>query len=91
MQVHIHLLSILRDLAPAGAKQGKATIDLPEQARVVDLVSHLGIGDRLGIPEGRTIVEVGWQILVNGQFEADPGRVLAEGDQVSIFPPMAGG
>ncbi len=40
---------------------------------------------RLGIPADLTRV-----VLVNGK-DADPGRRLAAGDTVAIFPPLMGG
>ena len=91
MQVHVHLLSILRDCLPPGRQRGQGTVDLPEGANLTDLVSHLGVDRRLGLESGGSLAEAGWQVLVNGQPEGDKGRRLSEGDLVAILPPLAGG
>ncbi len=91
MQIHLHLLSILRDCLPPDAKRGKTIVNLPEGSTLADLVSHFGIDSRLGIASDKSIVEAGWQVLVNGEFERDMKQILQEGDQVSIVPPLAGG
>ncbi len=91
MKVHVNLFSILRDCLPPGATRGEATVELSEGARLVDLIVHLGIDRRLRRPAQSLSVGAGWQVLVNGQFESEMGRALADGDQVQIFPPVAGG
>ncbi len=56
-------------------------------ARPLEVVDGATVGDvieRLGIPEGPRVV------FVNGRH-ADDDRVLAEGDRLAIFPPVAGG
>ena len=91
MQIHLHLFSTLKDCLPPDAERGQITVDLPEGATLADLVSHCGIDRRLGIEAAESLVRTGWQVLVNGTFEADMARPLQAEDQVSIFPPMAGG
>jgi molybdopterin converting factor small subunit len=91
MQIHLHLFSILRGCLPSGTEGGQATVDLPDGTSLADVVVHFGIDQQLRIAPGKSIVEAGWQILVNGKYEGNLGRVLREGDQVSIFPPLAGG
>lgn len=90
MKVHAKLFSILRECLPPGAARSEATVELPEGACLTDLIVHLGIDRRLGHP-AQALSAVGWQVLVNGQFELDMSRALADGDHVQIFPPIAGG
>lgn len=59
-----------------------------------------GTGARVAVPDGTTVGEVLRDLaippalprllLVNGT-DADPGRRLAEGDVVSVLPPLVGG
>lgn len=91
MQVQIRLFSILRDCLPPEAPQGRALIDLPEGTSLGDLIAHLGIDRRLGCEVVDLAGRAGWQVLVNGGYEAEMRRVLRDGDQVQVFPPVAGG
>lgn len=91
MRVRLNLFSILRECLPPEAQKGRVAVDLPTGATLRDLVQHFGIDRRLGVPPGASLVQSGWQVLVNGTYEEDMQRVLADGDEVSIFPPMAGG
>ena len=96
MQIHVHLFSILRDCLPPdaeaqGGSGGTAVIALPEGATLVDLVTSLGIDRHLGYRAAELTSGASWQVMVSGQFELDMGRVLQDGDEVSIFPPVSGG
>ncbi|HSJ53192.1 MAG TPA: MoaD/ThiS family protein [Anaerolineae bacterium] len=91
MQIHVQLLSILRNCLPPGAERGQATVTLPANATLADLVTHLGIDRYLGLPTGDIISRANWQIRVSGQFEMDMERVLQDGDEVCVFPPVSGG
>jgi molybdopterin converting factor small subunit len=42
--------------------------------------------DRLAIPSAQIHL-----VTINGEMESDRSRVLAEGDEVVVFPPVAGG
>ena len=64
---------------PPGSREGVAALDLPEGATVADVMR------RLGIPADLTRV-----VVVNGE-DAAPERPLAPGDEVAVFPPLAGG
>lgn len=57
----------------------KEVWDLPERTKVRDVLDRLGIK-----PEEVAI------LLVNG-LDADPERVLQDGDYISLFPPVGGG
>lgn len=91
MQIQVQLFSILRDCLPPEAERGQATVTLPGGATLSDLVTHLGIDRQLGYEAGEVTSKASWQVMVSGQFELDMGRVLKDGDQVSIFPPITGG
>ena len=91
IQIHVQLFSILRDCLPPDAKGGKATISLPRRATVADLVMDLGIDRQLGYTARDVVAKANWQVMVSGRFETDMGRVLQDGDEVRIFPPVSGG
>lgn len=79
MQVHVKLHASLRKYLPAGALDDTVVLDLPPGARVGDVVAALGI------PTNHAKIA-----LVNGQ-QSDFDAVLQGGEQVSLFPPLAGG
>jgi molybdopterin converting factor small subunit len=91
MQVHVQLFSFLRGCLPPDAERGQATVTLPEGAALSDLVTHLEIDRRLGYEATDVTAKAGWQVMVTGTYESDMGRALRDGDQVLIFPPIAGG
>jgi molybdopterin converting factor small subunit len=71
--------------------RNRATVELPEGARLTDLITHLGIDRRLGYAAADLSDKAGWQVLINGNYEVNLQRILQDGDQVQIFPPVAGG
>ncbi|RPI51433.1 MAG: molybdopterin synthase sulfur carrier subunit [Chloroflexi bacterium] len=91
MEIKVHLFSILGDLLPAEARRGQATVSLSDGATVGDLLRQLGVDRRLGCQADEVVPRAGWQVTVNDRYEADPGRVLHDGELVRIFPPVAGG
>jgi molybdopterin converting factor small subunit len=91
IQVQVQLFSFLRDCLPRDAEGDRATITLPENATLSDLVKQLGIDRYLGHKSADAVVKAGWQIMVSGQFELNAGRMLQDGDTIRIFPPIAGG
>jgi molybdopterin converting factor small subunit len=91
MEIRVHLFSILKDCLPAGANRGQATITLPEDATLGDLIVHLGIDKYLGFSPAGVIDQAGWQVSVSGQFGATADRVLHNGDTVLMMPHASGG
>ncbi len=73
MQVHVKAHGVLRPQVPAGPR------DLPDRARVADLVASLGY-------QGGGV----WMILVNGA-NANRDLELHDGDRVELVPPLGGG
>jgi sulfur carrier protein ThiS len=78
MQVHVELFSRFRKHLPPDTG-GKATVQLPQDATVADLLSHLGITGRVQL------------ISVNAQRETSHARILQDGDRVRILPFAVGG
>ena len=77
--VHVKLFATLREHRPGVAMGEAFAVDLPEGATVRDLVRHLGLL--------QAEVKV---VYVNALFR-EMDHVLAEGDELGIFPPVGGG
>lgn len=79
MKVHVALFAYLSSFQPDGLG-GRASreFDLPETATVRDVITRLALPDEPRV------------VFVNGRHAADDA-VLAEGDRLAIFPPVAGG
>lgn len=80
MKIEVRLFANLRRYLPAGGDGTKAAVELPEGAKLADLI------DRLGVPP-----QLAQLVMVDGVHETDRQRVLHDGAAVSIFPPVAGG
>ena len=78
MRIEVELFATLTRFVP-DARDGRATLDIPEGATVAD------VARRLGLPPGFDRVA-----LVNGR-EADDAHVLSAGDVLTLYPPLAGG
>lgn len=79
MLVTVHLHTILQKQTDHGLVS-RLQIELPDSARLVDLIERLEI--ELG-PEALLLA-------VNGRV-ADPERHLEDGDQVNLMPAISGG
>jgi molybdopterin converting factor small subunit len=77
MTIRVHLLGYLAKYSPTG--QEKFTLDLSPGATVGALLKGIGFP-----------AETEKMILVNGR-QANPAASLAEGDEVFVFSPAAGG
>ncbi len=83
MKVRIKLYASLGEFLPAGAVKNEADIE------VGDTPSPTQIIHRLGLPE-----KMCHMVLINGVYIAPEDRnvtLLAEGDHLAIWPPVAGG
>ena len=76
MRVSVRLFAGLRERAGVDARE----LDLPDGATVAHVWPALGLGDEPG----------GLLLAVNREY-ADRGRVLADGDEVALIPPVSGG
>lgn len=79
MRVAVHLTATLRAYLPPGTRGDSVVLDLPD-GTTVDQVVH-----SFRIPPSMERLTV-----VNG-LDATPDQRLAEGDVLSVFPPLAGG
>ena len=83
MNVTLKLYAMLSDYLPPGAKQNQVQVDLAAEATVGQLI------ERYSLPPRLTHL-----VLINGHYVAPEARAAArlrEGDQVAIWPPIAGG
>lgn len=83
MKVILKLYASLSDYLPAEARQNQVQLDVDDDATVGALI------ERYRLPPKLTHL-----VLVNGVFIAPTARattVLREGDQLAVWPPIAGG
>ena len=80
MHIELRLFASLRKKLPPGSPRGKCTLELPAGTTIDAVLT------RLDIPQASAQM-----VLVNGEPDRDFGRVLQDGDVLSIFPPVAGG
>jgi molybdopterin converting factor small subunit len=79
MNVTVRLYGILRRIDPGHDPKEPLRLEIQEGGSVADLAGPLGI------PRDWVVTAV-----VNGEVSR-PKRVLVDGDQVQLFPPVAGG
>ncbi len=79
MQVKIKLFATLRDYLPKDSDGRSCQLEIDENTTIEKIISQFNI------PE-----EMPKIILVNG-VNGTPDQTLKDGDEVSIFPPVAGG
>lgn len=79
VKVDVRLYATLRRYGPETTLGEDLTLELPEGTTVEGLLQ------KLGVPSD--VVKI---VFVNG-ISRDPDHVLAEGDRIGIFPPVAGG
>jgi molybdopterin converting factor small subunit len=79
MTVRVKLHAILRKFLPPGSQDNTAVLEVPEGSTVSEVVAQLGIPPKHA------------GMLVCGDEYLEPGSSLREGQEFSIFPPIAGG
>jgi len=79
MKVEVRLFATLQRYLPAGTEGDCVSFDLPADATVRDVMESLKIP-----------AELACLTVVNGR-DADLDQVLGPGDEVTMFPPLAGG
>lgn len=80
MEIEVRLFANLNRFLPPGSVRRRARLSVPSAATISVLLDQLGIA-----------VSSVHMIAVNGRHQQDLSYVLADGDVVSIFPPLAGG
>ncbi len=76
MHIRLKLMGAFRNKLP----DGQPTLEVEPGSTVAAVL------ERLGIAAGHVHM-----VLVNGAMEKDRDRPLAEGDELTVFPPVAGG
>ncbi len=80
MRIEVRVFAHFIGYLPPEDRRGKrSTLDLPEGARVSDIIR------RMGIPREEV------NLLMRNHRQVSAEERLAEGDVVGIFPPIAGG
>ena len=79
MEIEVRLFSLLTDYLPESATGRSVRLAVPDGATVGDVV------EQLNVPDGLAKL-----IFVDG-VHSKSDSVLAEGNVLSIFPPIAGG
>jgi len=79
MQVTIRLHGTLRKYLPKGSAGNVSVVDVPEGSRISDLLAQLGM------PAEHA------KMLVSGDEHLEGSAVLHDGQEVNVFPPLAGG
>lgn len=79
MLVKVKLNASLRRFLPAGTAGNVAEVELPDGATVDDVITSLGI------PDGHA------RMAVSDNEQLEPTTQLRDGQEVALFPPLAGG
>jgi molybdopterin converting factor small subunit len=80
MRIHVKMMGALRSKLPAGSQGNIANLDLESGAAIATAL------EKLGLSIGQVHL-----VMVNGEMDHDKTRTLKEGDEVTLFPPVAGG
>jgi molybdopterin converting factor small subunit len=79
MNVRVKLFASLRKYVPAGAAGDTFTVEVPVGATVRDAIATLGIPAQHA------------RMIVSKNVQLEPTAPLEDGQQLDIFPPLAGG
>lgn len=80
MDIEVRLFANLNKYLPAGTVGRRVRLALPPGATIAALLGQLHIPTQLA-----------HLVAVNGRHQQDREFVLSDGDQISVFPPLAGG
>ena len=80
MKITVRLFATFTPKLPPGAVRNAAGIDVRDGATVADVMDGLGLDQRA--PK---------LAFVNNRREKDFSRLLKEGDELAVFPPIGGG
>lgn len=79
MKVHVKLFASLRKYAPAGVTTERVIVEVPPGAAVRDAIAALGIPTEHA------------RMIVSQEGQLEPSAPLVDGQQLDVFPPLAGG
>ena len=79
MRITARLPGTLRTYLPKGSQGNAMLVEVPDGATVADVV------DRLSIPCDHA------RMFVSGDEHLEAASVLRDGQELNIFPPLAGG
>lgn len=79
MKVEVRLFATLAAYLPDGTRGDSVTLAVPDRTTVGEIIRSLGI------PPHVSAITV-----INGH-DAGPEEALTEGDELAMFPPLAGG
>jgi molybdopterin converting factor small subunit len=93
MRVHLRAFASLREYLPKEpySKPGEAELELSNEATLKDLFIALGLERQLGVKIFDSQVDHTFQVMINHVAVNAYDHPLAEGDEIALFPPMAGG
>jgi sulfur carrier protein ThiS len=83
LRITLKLFASLSDYLPSGSQDNRVELDVAENETVLAII------ERNHLPEKMVHL-----VLVNGVYLSPPERTtrcLVEGDQLAIWPPIAGG
>ena len=83
MRITVKLYATLGDYLPAGSRNNRVEVEVPEDARVSTVLAPFALPPRLT-----------HLVLVNGTFVPPEERatsLLKDGDTLAVWPPIAGG
>lgn len=79
MRITAKLHGTLRKYLPKGSQGNAMLVEVPDGATVADVVDHLSI------PRDHA------RMFVSGDEHLEAASVLRDGQELNIFPPLAGG
>jgi molybdopterin converting factor small subunit len=79
MKIHVKLFASLRKYLPPGSAGDAFVLELPSGAIVGDAIA------RLGIPVDHA------RMIVSKNEQLEPTSPLYDGQEINLFPPLAGG
>jgi molybdopterin converting factor small subunit len=79
MLIRVKLMASLRSKLPANARGGTAELTVDPGTTIASVLDQLAVSGHVHL------------VMVNGAMETERQRTLADGDELVVFPPVAGG
>ena len=83
MKVTVKTSAPLKKHLPANAKDNQASIEMPDQSKVSDVLHKLGF-----LPNENYLITLNSAIVTPSRRSE---QILADGDKLTILPPLKGG